>query len=129
LRYAEDDAKRMAQVLRELGRYGPTDMRVLLRPDGARVLAAVDEVAAKLRAHQAKGEQAVLGFYYSGHAKANAFSLGSDELMIATLRETLRKLPTTLTLVILAACQSGQFARIKGAEPATDFSFNSVSRL
>jgi hypothetical protein len=129
LRYAEDDAKRVAQVLRELGRFGPTDMRVLLRPDGARVLAAVDDVAVKLRAHQARGEQAVFVFYYSGHAKANAFSLGSDELMIATLREKLRQLLTTLTLVILDACQSGQFARIKGAEPASDFSFNSVSRL
>ncbi len=129
LRYAEDDARRMAQVLRELGRYGSTDMRVLLRPDAAHVLAAVDEIAAKLRAHQARGEQAVLVFYYSGHAKANAFNLGAEELPIATLREKLRQLPTTLTLVVLDACQSGQFARIKGAEPAADFSFNSVSRL
>ncbi|MBX3221951.1 MAG: caspase family protein [Labilithrix sp.] len=129
LRYAEDDARRMGAVLKELGRYGTTDMRVLVRPDGARVLATIDEVAAKLRAHQAKGEQAVLVFYYSGHARANAFSLGSDELSIATLREKLRQVPSTLTLVVLDACQSGQFARTKGAEPAADFSFNSVSRL
>jgi hypothetical protein len=129
LRYAEDDARRVAQVLRELGRYGTTDMRVLVRPDAAGVLAAVDDVAAKLRAHQAKGEQAVLVFYYSGHAKANAFSLGRDELSITALRERLRQLPTTLTLVVLDACQSGQFARIKAAEAAADFSFNSVSRL
>lgn len=129
LRYAEDDARRMAQVLKELGRYGTTDLRVLTKPDGAKVLSAVDEVAAKMRAHQAKGEQAVLVFYYSGHARANAFSLGADELPIATLREKLRAIPSTLTLVVLDACQSGQFARIKGAEPAADFSFNSVSRL
>jgi Caspase domain len=129
LRYAEDDARRMAQVLKDLGRYGPTDMRVLLRPDSAHVLAAVDEVSAKLRTHRAKGEQAILVFYYSGHAKANAFTLGSDEIEITTLRERLRQLPTTLTLVVLDACQSGQFARTKGAEPAADFSFNSVSRL
>lgn len=129
LRYAEDDARRMAQVLEELGRYGTTDMRVLVRPDGAAVLGAVEQVAAKLRAHRVKGEQAVLVFYYSGHAKANAFSLGSEELPIATLREKLRQLPSTLTLVVLDACQSGQFARTKGTEPAADFSFNSVSRL
>lgn len=129
LRYAEDDARRMAQVLRELGRYGTTDMRVLAKPDAAKVLATVDEVAAKMRAHQAKGEQAVLVFYYSGHARANAFSLGSEELPIATLREKLRAIPSTLTLVVLDACQSGQFTRVKGAEPAADFSYNSVSRL
>lgn len=129
LRYAEDDARKMASVLKELGRYGTTDMRVLVKPDPAKVLATVDEIGVKLRAHQAKGEQALLVFYYSGHAKANAFSLGNEEIPIATLREKLRALPTQLTLVVLDACQSGQFARIKGAEPAADFSFNSVSRL
>ncbi len=129
LRYAEDDARRVAQVLRELGRYGGTDLRVLVRPDGAQVLAAVDEVAPKLRAHQAKGEQAVLVFYYSGHAKANAFNLGAEELPVAALRDRLRQLPASVTLVVLDACQSGQFARAKGAAPAADFSANSVSRL
>lgn len=129
LRFAEEDARRMADVLEQLGRYGKTDMRVLVRPDAAGVLAALDEVAEKLRAHEQRGEQAVLVFYYSGHAKANAFHLGASELPIAALREKLQKLPTTLTLVVLDACQSGQFARTKGAEAAADFSSNSVARL
>ncbi|MBX3192761.1 MAG: caspase family protein [Labilithrix sp.] len=129
LRYAEDDARKMADVLRQLGRYGNADLRVLVRPDSASVLAAVDDVAAKLRAHQAKGEEAILVFYYSGHARANAFSLGSEELAVATLREKLRTIPSTLTLVVLDACQSGTFARVKGVEPAADFTYNSVSRL
>jgi hypothetical protein len=129
LRYAEDDAKKMAQVFRELGRFGSTDMRVLVHPDADAVLREVDDVGRKLAEHAQKNEQAVLVFYYSGHAKANAFSLGAGELPIAALREKLSRLPTTLTLVVLDACQSGQFARVKGAEPAADFSFNSVSRL
>ena len=129
LRFAEDDAARMAQVLRELGRYGGGDMRVLVRPTTAQLLATVDEIGKKLRAHHERGEQAVLVFYYSGHAKASAFHLAGEELAVATLRERLEALPTTLTLVILDACQSGQFARTKGVEPAADFSFNSVARL
>src|SRR5688500_8876958 len=106
LRYAEDDARKMAQVLKELGRYGSSDLRVLIHPDGKQVLAAIDDVAQKLRAHQAKGEQAVLVFYYSGHAKANAFNLGTEELSVVTLRDRLRQLPAQLTLVVLDACQS-----------------------
>jgi hypothetical protein len=129
LHYAEDDARKMADVLRQLGRYGSADLRVLVRPDGAQLLAAIDDVAVKMRAHQAKGEQAVLVFYYSGHARAGSFSLGGEELAVTTLREKLRQIPSTLTLVVLDACQSGQFARIKGAEAAADFSYNSVSRL
>lgn len=129
LRYAEDDARRMADVLKQLGRYGDSDLRVLVRPDGAKVFAAIDEIAAKVRADQAKGEQSVFVFYYSGHARASSFSLGGEELAIAAVREKLAKVPSTMTLVVLDACQSGQFARIKGGEPAADFSFNSVSRL
>jgi hypothetical protein len=129
LRYAEDDARRMATVLDDLGRYGRRDLRVLLRPDRARLLAAVDDVAQKLRAHAARGEEAVFVFYYSGHARSNAFNLGGDELPITALRDRLQRVPSTLTLIVLDACQSGQFARPKGASPAADFSFNSVARL
>ncbi|MDB4946752.1 MAG: peptidase caspase catalytic subunit p20 [Labilithrix sp.] len=129
LRYAEDDARKMADVLRQLGHYGHSDLRVMVRPDAAHLLAAIDEVGGRMRAHQARGEQAVLVFYYSGHARAGSFSLGGEELAVTTLRERLRQIPSTLTLVVLDACQSGQFARIKGAEPAADFSYNSVSKL
>ena len=57
LRYAEDDARRVAAVLRELGRYPNADLRVLARPHAADVARAIDEVGAKLRAHRERGEQ------------------------------------------------------------------------
>ncbi len=129
LRFAEDDAQHVAQVLRELGHYDARDVDVLLHPDAARVLAAVDGLAAKVRAAADRGEQAAVLFYYSGHARANAVNLGSEELALATLRERLGALPSALTIVVLDACQSGSFTRVKGAEPAADFTYNSVSRL
>lgn len=129
LRYAEDDAERVAAVLRDLGRFGTTELRVLTRPDAAKILAAVGELVPKLKAHADRGEQATFFFYYSGHAKASALTLGDSELPLGLLRERLRQVPSTLTLVVLDACQSGAFARTKGAEPAADFSFNSVARL
>jgi hypothetical protein len=129
LRYAEDDARRMAEVFRELGRFGSSNFRVLPHPDAQTVLKSIDDFADKLKEHQQKGEQAIFVFYYSGHARANAFNLGAEELAVTTVRERLMKLPATLTLVVLDACQSGRFVRTKGAEPAADFSFNSVSRL
>jgi hypothetical protein len=129
LRYAEDDAARVAAVLRDLGRFGTTDLRVLVHPDGAKILAALDELVPKLKEHAERGEQATFFFYYSGHAKANALTLDGGELSLAVLRDRLRLVPSTLTLVVLDACQSGAFARTKGAEPAADFSFNSVARL
>ncbi len=129
LRFAEDDARRVGDVLRELGHYEPADVHALFHPDAAHVLASLDEVAAKVRADAARGEQAEVLFYYSGHARANAVNLGGEELALSTLRERLTALPSALTIVVLDACQSGSFSRVKGAEPAADFTYNSVSGL
>ena len=129
LHFAEDDAQRMAQVLRELGHFAASDVDVLLHPNPPQILAALDALGAKARDNAARGEQTEIVFYYSGHARATAINLGGDELALGTLRERLSALPTALTIVVLDACQSGAFARIKGAEPAADFTYNSVTKL
>jgi hypothetical protein len=129
LRFAEGDAQRMAAVLREIGHFDGGDVQILLHPDASQVLAAIDDVGARVQAATARGEQSEVVFYYSGHARATAVNLGSDELPLASLRARLTALPTALTIVILDACQSGAFARVKGAEPAADFTYNSVAKL
>lgn len=129
LRFAEDDARQVAQVLREIGHYDAGGVRVLVRPDAARLLAAIDDVTAKARANAERFEQTEVLFYFSGHARASALELGAEEMPLAILRDRLRAIPSTLTIAVLDACQSGAFARPKGAEPAADFSYNSVSHL
>ena len=129
LRFAEDDARRVAQVLVELGHYDAADVRILLRPDAAHLLAAVDDVAARARTNAEHGDQTQVLFYFSGHARASAVNLGAEELPLATLRDRLRAVPSTITIVVLDACQSGSFSRVKGAEPAADFSYNSVAGI
>ena len=129
LRFAEDDARHVAEVLREIGHYDAGDVRVLLQPDAGHLLAAIDDVTAKARANADRAEQTEVLFYFSGHARANALELGAEELPLAALRDRLRAIPSTLTIAVLDACQSGVFARPKGAEPAADFSYNSVSHL
>jgi hypothetical protein len=129
LHFAEEDAQRMARVLREIGHFDAADVRVLMHPTPAGVVGALDDVATKVRAAAARGEQAEVVFYYSGHARSTAINLAGDELPLTTLRERLTALPAALTIVVLDACQSGAFARVKGAEPAADFTYNSVSRL
>jgi hypothetical protein len=129
LKFAEDDAHRVAEVLRELGGYDAADITIVVKPDPAKVLAAIDAIGAKAAAAREAGTPATVFFYYSGHAKASALNLGDQELALGTLRDKLLGLPSALTVVVLDACQSGAFSRVKGAEPAADFSFNSKSRL
>ncbi len=129
LRYAEDDARRVSEVLAGLGRYAPGQVKTLLRPERAAFFAAVEELAARVRERRAQGQKIQLFFYYSGHARASALDLGAEEVPLAELRKRLLGIPSSMTIAVLDACQSGAFSRIKGAEASADFSVNSISRL
>lgn len=129
LRYAEADAKNFAALLRDIGGYPPRNIELLTRPSPNDVRRALARVAEKIKNDTNAGRQSVLLFFYSGHARARSLNLGDDEMALDGLRRALLELPSTLTLVILDACQSGAFSNVKGAEPAADFSSNSVDRL
>jgi hypothetical protein len=129
LRYAERDARAVAAVLRDVGAYPADNLFLVLRPTRGRLLAAVAALRERLSEHARRGEQTQVFFYYSGHARAHALTIGREELALSELRQEILGLPSTLTIVVLDACQSGAFSRIKGAEPTADFSFNSVARL
>ncbi len=129
LEYAEKDAERVAKILVELGGYDAQRVRLLLRPDAARVLSTLDGLKQKFEAHASRGEDALLFFYYSGHARADALNLGAQTLGLGSLRQHLTALPAALTIAVLDACQSGAFSRAKGASRAADFSYNTMNAL
>jgi hypothetical protein len=86
LRHAEEDAQRMAELLKQLGRLSATQVHVLKSPTPSAVLAALDSIGHSLAAHRAQGEQAQFVFYYSGHARTNAIQLGAADLPLTELR-------------------------------------------
>jgi hypothetical protein len=129
LHYAENDAEHLAEVLRQLGHFTQEHTRVLLGPTRATLLDALDDMARLLTEHRARAEQAQFVFYYSGHARASSLQLGPEALELTELRQRILALPTTITLIVLDACQSGAFSNVKGVQPAAAFSYNSVARL
>lgn len=129
LRYAEDDARKMNEVLTELSGYRSSNIIRLNRPTPMQLIAAIDRVRDRIVADQINGRVSRVLFYYSGHAKASALNLGDNEFPLDDLRARLTALPSKLTVVVLDACQSGAFSRIKGATGAADFSINSKARL
>jgi hypothetical protein len=128
LHYAEDDAQKVSDVLTSLAGYAASDVQRLVKPSASELRAALDALQGKLSAAAQAGEQSVLFLYYSGHARADALSLGAESLPLSELRERVMALPSTLSIVVLDACQSGAFSRVKGATAAEDFSYNSVQR-
>lgn len=129
LAFAEDDAREVADVLRELGGYDRARIQIVTNPSSRELLAAIDKLDRAVAADAAAGRTPRVFFYYSGHAKASGLSLGDDELALDTLRARLFATRAALTVVVLDACQSGAFSRVKGVEPAADFSYNSRARL
>lgn len=129
LKYAEDDARRMGKLLVELGGYSAETVDVLVHPTPDAVRARIVKLSERVHADLTAGKKSRILFYYSGHARATALDLGDAQLPLAELRTRLFSVPATLTVVVLDACQSGAFSRVKGAEPAADFSWNSKSQL
>jgi caspase domain-containing protein len=129
LRYAEDDARKVGALLVELGGYTPDQIDVVLHPTPEVLRDRLGKLAERVQADSAAGKQSRVFFYYSGHARATAIDLGSEPLPLDELRKSLFALDATLTVVVLDACQSGAFSRVKGATPAADFSFNSRQHL
>ncbi|HTL35337.1 MAG TPA: caspase family protein, partial [Kofleriaceae bacterium] len=129
LRYAEDDARRVGKLLTELGGYQADQVDIVVHPSPDELRARIAKLGEKLAADEKAGRATRVLFYYSGHAKASAVNLGKDEMPLPELRQKLFDLPSKLTVVVLDACQSGAFSRVKGAAPAADFSFNSRQQL
>ena len=129
LRYAESDARHVAEVLRDLGGYRADHIQLALHPTRAQLYAALDVLTARAVSEASAGRRPRVFFYYSGHARSSALNLGHEEVPLSELRQRLVGVAGGLTIVVLDACQSGAFSRVKGAEPSADFSYNSLARL
>jgi hypothetical protein len=129
LQYAQRDAQHFASLLVELGRTPSEHVTLLLDPAPAQIAGALQQLRTRLSVHAQAGEHAKLLFFYSGHARARSLSLAAGELPLDALREALLALPSTLTVAILDACQSGAISNIKGAVPTADFSASTISDL
>lgn len=129
LKYAEDDARRVGALLGELGGVPRANIDVVLAPTPAVLRERIAVLEKRVAADVASGRQTRAFFYYSGHARATSIDLGANGVPLAELRERLLAVKTTLSVIVLDACQSGAFSRVKGATPAADFSFNSRQQL
>lgn len=114
LRYADNDARRMAETLRTVSGINADDL-VLMTDDSdtaddvLRALAALEERLANVN-------DAVLFVYYSGHADSSALHLGEHRLALATLDDRLQKSTAMVRLLVVDACRSGSLTRVKGAD-------------
>ncbi len=129
LSFAKRDADRFGTVLRELGGFPSGSITTLYDPTPQGIRGALDKMRERVSRHAAAGEQTAFVFYYSGHARSSALNLGNEEISLTEIRTLIGTVPAQLTLVVLDACQTGAYSKVKGVAPAADFSYNSVAGL
>jgi hypothetical protein len=112
LRYAENDAERMRDVLVSLGNFSADRVALLRDPDTAEVRATLRDIA---RTAQASSEDTLVFVYYSGHADDEHLHLKGEPLSFKELHATLRSMPATIKIAVLDACKSGAVTRKGGA--------------
>lgn len=123
LRYAEEDAVKISDVLSELGGLSPSDVLLLRGPSLTEVRAALDEATRGIaRWHSEHRGQVVLVFYFSGHSDGQVLELSGRPLPFSELRRRLTDSGADVRLAIVDSCRSGALLALKGGSlgPAFD---------
>jgi len=115
LRFSQADAGAFARVLLELGGFAYEDVHVLLDPDPALVLSTLDTALAGLHG------EAIVVFYYSGHADAGALYPRGRALSFGDLRERLSDTRASVRIGIIDACRGGGWTGTKGLSEIKPF--------
>ena len=129
LRFAESDARHVAELLGEVGGV-PDENQVVLRGKSAdqmrRALIATNE---RIRTGQHAGRDAVLIVYYSGHGDADALHLGDSQLPLRELEALVRGSAAQVRILVIDACRSGAVTRVKGGRPAPPIVLSDTAEL
>ncbi|CAM3229670.1 caspase family protein [Corallococcus sp. ZKHCc1 1396] len=115
LRFAEADARRMREVLQEVGAVPPERTVTLLGTDAATLREALTRFQARLSSEASPRDWLVL--YVSSHAGDGRLHLRGTELPMRELVDFLKGAPVGVGLLILDSCRSGVATRLKGLKP------------
>jgi uncharacterized caspase-like protein len=124
LRYAENDAERIRDVLVSLGNFAPDRVELLRDPNTGDVRASLRRLAQV--AHDSPNEETLVFVYYSGHADDTNLHLRGEPLSHRELQDTLRSMPATIKLAVIDACKSGAVTR-KGGSAVDEFDVSVVN--
>jgi hypothetical protein len=129
LLYAERDAKEMADALRQHGRVSSRRMSVLLGEPADTVRRTLQEVNVAIRAVAQQSDATALVVFYSGHADAEALHMDGSTFALQEIKTLVEGSPASMRLLIVDACRSGTFTRVKGVAPAPSFPIDVQSEV
>ena len=122
LRYAERDAANFASVMQAFGGVTADRSRVLEAPTRAEVEATLKGLMARVR--RSGHSDAILLFYYSGHADETDLHLGTERWSRKRLERVLAAWPGQLRIAVVDACRSASGIQDKGFKPVPRFAID-----
>jgi len=126
LRYAEADAARIGEILRELGGFPADDVQVLANVTASDLRRALGSLGKRV---QQLGGDSILFVFYSGHGDAESLHLKGTRLATRELRELVDASRATIRILVVDACRSGGVTRTKGGRPGPAFAIDFDDRL
>jgi len=129
LRFAEEDAGKMAKILSRFASIREEDLLLLQGRSAERVEAAFKSLSLRIKAARDAQKETLLVVYYSGHADVTAMHLGRSRFEFDRLTDLLEAAGATLKVLVVDACRSGELTRVKGARPVQPFKIVSAQRL
>ena len=129
LQYAETDAARVRDVLRELGSFLPENTLLLQGDDADSVRRSLITLNSRIRERVSVGVKVLLFLYYSGHADATSLHLGGTRLPLRELKDLVYGSSASFRIAVLDACRSGALTRAKGGKLVAPFGLEQDAEL
>lgn len=129
LHYAGSDARAMSGVLAQLGGIPSQDSALLLEPNPAALVTALEQLGARIATARGPGRRVELLFYYSGHSDDSGLLLGEERLPYSVLRASIDRAAADVTIAILDSCSAGSFTRLKGGVQRPPFLIDTSVRV
>jgi hypothetical protein len=114
LKFASRDAREMSALFRQSGLYDPEHIIFLSNLPLDRIQEKMQAIADSLALWKKSGGQNYLFVYFSGHGDAQSLHIHGRKLLREDLVAWLSGLSCDLKIVVLDACESGDFLRNKG---------------
>ncbi len=115
LRFADNDAKRVRDVMVSLGGVRSDHAFFVNEPSRGDLYAAIDRAKSEAQRHRA--DEVTLVFYFSGHGDRDALHLGNDRVLVSDLSTKLAEVPATLRIAITDACRATREKGFSSDEP------------
>jgi hypothetical protein len=126
LRWAEEDARRVHDLLIEIGNIAEGRAILLLGAEKDQIRSAFARLRGQVEEATRQGYRTEVFVFYSGHADSESLHIRSSFLPILEFKQLINEIPADTRVTIIDACRAGRInaSRSKGAlhGPAFDIS-------